>query len=152
MHKERTLFRAVARHAAAAAGFTLMELMVVVIILGILAATIVPQFTKHAEEAKVGRAKTDIANLSGCLERYYLHMSRYPTSEEGLRSLVQPPTGGEKEWRGPYVKALKPDPWGREYLYRSPGLHGDRSYDLWSRGADGADGGQGDAADLTSWE
>jgi general secretion pathway protein G len=139
--------------AARGAGFTLIEVMVVVIILGILAATIIPQFGQTVQNAKVTRAKSDIQTLENALERYYLTMSRYPSTEEGLRVLVEPPQGeASKDWSGPYVKQLPPDPWGNAYSYRAPGTKGlNRPYDLWSRGSDGADGGEGEASDLSSW-
>ena len=86
------------------------------------------------------------------MERFFLHMDRYPTNEEGLSVLVNPPAEGTKSWKGPYIKELRPDPWGKPYVYRSPGLHGTRTYDLWSRGADGNDGGEEHGKDVTNWE
>jgi general secretion pathway protein G len=126
--------------------------MVVVIILGILAATIIPQFSGTIHDAKVKKAEADIAELGGALERFFLTMDRYPSTEEGLQALVvQPPDAGNR-WRGPYLRELRPDPWGHPYRYRSPGLHGPtRTYDLWSNGADGVEGGEGTGADITSW-
>ena len=135
-----------------AAGFTLIEVMVVVIILGILAATIIPQFVRTTYDAKVAKAKADITTLDSALERFFLNMDSYPRSEEGLPVLVTPPADGTKNWRGPYIKELRPDPWGNAYAYRSPGLHGAKTYDLWSRGADGSDGGEDLNADITNWE
>jgi general secretion pathway protein G len=136
---------------ARSGGFTLIEIMVVVIILGILAATIIPQFIGTTKQAKVNAAKADVAQLESALERLYIHLDRHPTTEEGLKALVEPPAGEEKKWHGPYIKVLRPDPWGNSYQYRSPGVHHPTSFDLWSRGADGADGGEGDAADLGNW-
>lgn len=133
------------------AGFTLIEIMVVVIVLAILAATIIPQFTGTAHDARVARAGTDIKTLENALERFYTHVGRYPTTEEGLRSLVEPPSGIEGRWGGPYIKELIQDPWQNEYQYRSPGQHGSITYDLWSRGADGSDGGEAEGEDVTSW-
>jgi general secretion pathway protein G len=138
------------RHASRA--FTLIEIMVVVVILGVLAATIIPQFIGTTHEAKVSAAKGHVAELESALERFYVHMDRYPTTEEGLKVLVEPPNGDEKKWRGPYVKQVRNDPWGNPYQYRSPGLHHTSSFDLWSRGADGADGGEGQAADIGNWQ
>jgi len=133
-------------------GLTLIEVMVVVIILGILAATIIPQFVGTTHDAKVSRAQADIKILESALERFYLHLDRYPTASEGLQVLVTPPADGAKEWRGPYIKELRLDPWNNPYAYRSPGLHGTRTYDLWSRGADSADGGEGVNTDITNWQ
>ena len=126
--------------------------MVVVVILGILAATIIPQFIGTTHDAKVSAAKGHIAELESALERFHIHVDRYPTNEEGLRVLVEPPSGEEKKWRGPYIKLLRPDPWGNPYQYRSPGIHGSLTFDLWSRGADGADGGEEEAADIGNWQ
>ena len=133
-------------------GFTLIEIMVVVVILGILAATIIPQFMGTTDDAKIGAAKAHVAELESALERFYIHMDRYPTAEEGLKSLVYAPAGDtNKKWRGPYVKQVRNDPWGNEYQYRAPGLHHSTSFDIWSRGADGADGGEAVAADVGNW-
>lgn len=132
-------------------GFTLIEIMVVVVILGILAATIIPQFMGTTHDAKVGTAKANIAELESALERFNIHLDRYPSTEDGLKSLVEPPSGEDKKWRGPYVKMLRPDPWGNPYQYRNPGVHHASGFDLWSRGADGADGGERDGADIGNW-
>jgi general secretion pathway protein G len=135
--------------------FTLIEIMVVVIILGILAATIIPQFMGTTQDAKVSAAKSQVAELESALERFYIHMDRYPTAEEGLKVLVDPPAGAEagadSKWRGPYIKQLRNDPWGNPYQYSFPGTHHPTSFDLWSRGADGADGGEGPNADIGNW-
>jgi general secretion pathway protein G len=131
--------------------FTLIEIMVVVIILGILAATIIPQFIGTTQEAKASTAKSNIAELESALERFNLQMDRYPTTEEGLKALTEAPAGEEQKWRGPYVKLLRPDPWGHPYQYRNPGTHKASGFDLWSRGADGVDGGEGDNADIGNW-
>jgi general secretion pathway protein G len=131
--------------------FTLIEIMVVVVILGILAATIIPQFMTTKHEAQVGAAQASISELESALERFHVHMDRYPTTEEGLKVLVEAPAGDEGKWRGPYVKLLRPDPWGHPYQYSNPGAHHKTGFDLWSRGADGADGGEGEAADIGNW-
>ena len=131
--------------------FTLLEIMVVVVILGILAATILPQFIGTAEEAKVNTAKATVSQLASALERFNIHMDRYPTTEEGLGALVDAPSSEDKKWRGPYITALKADPWGTPYQYRNPGVHRKSGFDVWSRGKDAADGGDGDAADLGNW-
>lgn len=141
----------IALHRKRSRGFTLIEIMVVVVILGILAATIIPRFMGATQEAKVGTAKSNISELESALERFFIHMDRYPTSDEGLKVLVEPPAGDEKKWRGPYIKLLRPDPWSQPYQYRNPGVHHKTGFDLWSRGADGADGGEGDAADIGNW-
>ena len=135
--------------------FTLIEIMVVVIILGILAATIIPQFMGTTQDAKISAAKAQVSELESALERFYVHMDRYPTAEEGLKVLVDPPAGAEagadQKWRGPYVKQLRNDPWGNPYQYVCPGTHHSTSYDIWSRGKDGVDGGEGDGADIGNW-
>jgi general secretion pathway protein G len=133
------------------AGFTLLEIMVVVIIIGVLAATIIPQFMGTTHDAKVSAAKADVSQLENALERFNLHMDRYPTMDEGLKVLVEAPTGEDKKWRGPYIKLLRPDPWGNPYQYRVPGIHHATTFDVWSRGADGQDGGDGQNADVGNW-
>ena len=134
------------------AGFTLIELMVVVIILGILAATISLQLAGTTQDAKRNRARVDIGTLSTAIDTFQLHMDRYPTTEEGLNALMTSPSDAQEHWRGPYLRDLNNDPWGHPYLYRFPGRRGPRTYDLWSRGADNADGGEGPNADVTNWE
>jgi general secretion pathway protein G len=134
------------------AGFTLVEIMVVVVILGVLAATIVPKFIGTTHDAKVSAAKAHVAELDDALERFNTTMDRYPTTDEGLKLLVEAPPGDEKKWRGPYVKQIRKDPWGNPYQYRYPGVHHPTSFDLWSRGADNADGGEGPGADIGNWE
>lgn len=131
--------------------FTLIEIMVVVVILGILAATIISEFGGTTTSAKIGMAKTNIAELESALERLNLHLDRYPTSEEGLAALVEAPAGTEDTWHGPYVKQVRSDPWNNDFQYRNPGAHGVGKYDLWSRGVDGADGGEGENADVGNW-
>jgi general secretion pathway protein G len=133
------------------AGFTLLEIMVVVIIIGVLAATIIPQFMGTTHDAKVSAAKADVSQLENALERFNLHMDRYPTMDEGLKVLVEAPAGEDKKWRGPYIKLLRPDPWGNQYQYRVPGMHHTTTFDVWSRGAAGQDGGEGPNADVGNW-
>jgi len=132
-------------------GFTLIEIMVVVVILGILAAAIIPNFMSTTYDAKVGAAKSNIAELENSLERLHIHLDRYPTTEEGLKALVEAPSSEDKNWRGPYIKLLRADPWGNPFQYRFPGVHHPSGFDLWSRGADGADGGEGEGADIGNW-
>lgn len=141
--------RSFSRHRQAA--FSLIEIMVVVVILGILAATIIPKFIGSTHDAKVSTARSNIATLESAVERFYIHMDRYPTNEEGLDVLVNPPSGEQEQWRGPYIEMLRPDPWGVPYRYNTPGNHG-RSYEIWSQGADKADGGEGEAADIGNWQ
>jgi general secretion pathway protein G len=131
-------------------GFTLIEIMVVVVILGILAVTIIPQFIGITHDAKVSSAQASIAEIESALERFYIHMDRYPTTEEGLNALVQPPPGSESQWRGPYIKRVRPDPWKNPFQYRRPGVH-NVTFDLWSRGADGVDGGEAEGTDIGNW-
>ena len=132
-------------------GFTLTELLVVVIILGVLAATIIPQFIGTTQQAKVAAAQSTIATLKSALERFNLNMDRYPTTEEGLKVLVEPPSDGDKKWKGPYIESVISDPWKNPYHYRSPGTRGKARYDVWSNGADGAEGGEDEAADIGNW-
>jgi general secretion pathway protein G len=133
-------------------GFTLVEIMVVVVIIGILAAAIIPQFIGTTHDAKVSAAKAHVAELESAVERFYVHMDRYPMAEEGLKVLVDAPAGDDaKKWRGPYIKQLRDDPWGNPYQYQNPGTHHPTSFDIWSRGADGADGGEGENADIGNW-
>jgi general secretion pathway protein G len=134
------------------AGFTLTEIMVVLIVIGIIAAAIIPQFIGTTQDAKISSAKGNVAELESAVERFYVHMDRYPTTEEGLKVLVEAPTGEEQKWRGPYIKLLRADPWGNPYQYRAPGTHHASSFDIWSRGADGADGGEGPNADIGNWQ
>jgi general secretion pathway protein G len=132
------------------AGFTLLELLIVVIILGLLAALVGPRLFGTLDKAKRQVAKTQIELLSGALNQYRLDVGRYPATDQGLKALVAPPEGVER-WNGPYLeKGVPEDPWGHEYVYRSPGEHGE--YDIISYGQDGEPGGEGEAADVTSWQ
>ena len=146
-----TVSRGIADRRKNSSGFTLIEIMVVVIILGVLAATIIPMFVGNIQDAKISTAKSTVAELESALERFNIHMDRHPTQEEGLKVLVEAPAGEESKWRGPYIKLLRPDPWGNPYQYRKPGVHHPTSFDLWSRGADGVDGGEGAGADIGNW-
>jgi general secretion pathway protein G len=132
------------------AGFTLIELIVVVMIIGLLAGLVAPQFMKQSERAEAKTAKAQIELFGTALDTFRLDVGRYPTSQEGLAALMQKP-GGADRWDGPYLKKdLPPDPWGKPYIYKSPGDHG--VYDIISYGADGAPGGDGNNRDITSWE
>ena len=150
MHRRAALARPLGARDGSPA-FTLVEMMVVVVVIGILAATIIPKFMTTTYDAKVSAAQAHIAELENALERFNIHMDRYPTTEEGLTVLVEPPPGDDKNWRGPYVKELRPDPWGNPYQYKRPGTHHPTSFDLWSRAADGVDGGDGQGADIGNW-
>ncbi|RMI25805.1 MAG: type II secretion system protein GspG [Calditrichaeota bacterium] len=135
-------------------GLTLIEVMMVVIILGVLVALVVPQFTGRTEQAREAAARADIeANIATALEMYYLDNGRYPTTEQGLAALIKAPDVPPLpvSWRGPYLKkstALK-DPWGQPYVYVCPGEHNPESYDLYSTGPDRQEGG-GD--DIHNWK
>ena len=133
------------------AGFTLIELMVVLVIIGVLAALIVPNVLDRAEDARATAAKTDVNNLMQALKLYKLDNQRYPTAEQGLQALlVKPGTGPiPTNWKS-YVDKLPSDPWGRPYQYLNPGIKGE--IDVMSFGADGQPGGEGKNADIGSWD
>ena len=125
-------------------GFTLIELLLVLVILTALAAVVVPKFTKRSEQARVTAARTDIANLEVALDAFDIDTARHPTTEEGLRALVENP-GGLRGWTTAYIKRGVPnDPWGNPYVYRCPGRHNTDGYDLHSFGPDGQEGGEDD--------
>jgi general secretion pathway protein G len=132
-------------------GFTLIELMVVMIILGLLAALVVPKMFGRIGQAKQKAAYAQIELFGTALDSFYLDVGRYPTTEEGLQALITPPSGIES-WNGPYLKKseIPLDPWNNPYHYESPGKHGD--YDLYSYGADGVEGGEGENQDIVSWK
>ena len=134
-----------------AAGFTLIELMVVLVIIGVLAALIVPNVLDRADDARVTAGRTDITNISQALKLYRLDNQRYPTAEQGLQALVVKPTAGPVpgNWK-PYLEKLPNDPWGRPYQYLNPGIKGE--IDVMSFGADGQSGGEGKDADIGSWQ
>lgn len=132
-------------------GFTLIELMVVIMILGVLAALVVPRVMSRPDEARVVAAKQDIAQIMQALKLYRLDNSRYPTTEQGLQALAQRPTTGPvpNNWKS-YLDKVPNDPWGRPYQYLSPGVRGE--IDVFSLGADGQSGGSGFEADVGSWD
>ena len=132
------------------AGFTLVELLVVLLILGLLAGLVGPRVLKYLGGAKSDTAELQIAEFGAGLDLFHLEVGRYPTTEEGLGALANQPAGLDN-WNGPYLKKkdIPADPWGKPYQYRAPGQHGD--YDLYSLGRDNADGGEGEDADIVSW-
>ena len=136
-----------------ARGFTLVEIMVVVVIIGILGALVVPKLLSRTGESRVTAAKVDIATLMQALKLYKLDNQRYPTTDQGLNSLITKPTSGPTAngWKtGGYVEKLPKDPWGNPYQYLSPGVNGE--IDVFSLGADGQPGGTGDDSDIGSWD
>ena len=134
-------------------GFTLLEVMVVVVILGILAALVVPKILSRPDEARVIAAKQDIASMMQALKLYRLDNQRYPSTEQGLQALVARPASAPlaANWKaGGYVERVPRDPWGNPYHYLNPGVRGE--LDVFSMGADGALGGEGNDADIGSWD
>ena len=130
-------------------GFTLVELLVVMVIIGMLAALVFPRLIPKVGKGKQAATKAQIELLGQALDQFRLDTGRYPATTEGLNALMVDP--GAPNWDGPYLKKAVPnDPWGRPYVYQSPGNHGD--YDLISYGADGSPGGEGDNKDILSWE
>ena len=134
------------------AGFSLLELMVVVVILSILALVIVPRVINRPDQARVVRVQTDLAALESAVNLYKLDNFRYPTTEQGLEALVTRPSGepAPANWSdGGYIERLPKDPWGNDYQYLSPGVHGE--FDIFTFGADGTQGGDGPDADIGTW-
>ncbi|BCR05983.1 type II secretion system protein GspG [Desulfuromonas versatilis] len=134
-------------------GFTLIEIMVVVVILGILAAIVVPRLLERPEEARRVKAAADIKGLEEAIGLFKLDNGFYPSTDQGLQALVSKPETGRiptKYHEGGYLKNLPKDPWGSDYVYLSPGIHGE--YDIISYGGDGEPGGEGNSADVNSWE
>lgn len=131
-------------------GFSLIEIMVVVVILGILASIVVPKIMSRPDEARVVKAKQDILAIQNALDLYKLDNGNYPTTDQGLVALVTKPTTSPepRDWKA-YLKRLPTDPWGREYLYLNPGQHGD--IDIFTLGADGQPGGTGVNAEIGNW-
>jgi general secretion pathway protein G len=131
-------------------GFTLIELLVVLVILGLLAALVGPTLYQRIAPAKESAARAQIENFATALDGFLVDVGRYPSSQDGLKALRSKPEGAEK-WNGPYLKKEVPnDPWGTPYVYRAPGRNG--GYEIVSFGADGREGGDGENADITSWE
>lgn len=136
--------------AAARAGFTLVEMLVVLVIIGLIMGLVGPRVLNYLTDAREKTARLQIESFSNALDLFYIDAGRYPTSAEGLAALAQRPPGVDT-WNGPYLRdrSVPADPWGNAYVYRSPGQHG--NYDIVSLGADGRDGGEGSNADVTSW-
>lgn len=132
-------------------GFTLLEILVVLVILGMLASLVGPQVFKQLSGSKIKAAQLQIQELSAALDLYRLEVGSYPNTQQGLDALIAQPRNVDK-WNGPYLKksVIRKDPWGNDYQYRYPGQHGE--YDLWSHGADGREGGDGENRDVLSWE
>lgn len=130
-------------------GFTLIEIMVVVVILGILAAFVVPNLMDQPIKAKITKANSDIGAIEAALDLYRLDNHRYPSTDEGLEALIDKPADAPAWKEGGYIKKLPNDPWGNPYQYLNPGIHS--SIDVFSYGADGAEGGDGESADIGNW-
>ena len=131
------------------AGFTLLELLVVMVIIGLLVGYVGPKYFAQVGKSEIKAAKAQINAFEKSLDQYRLDTGHYPTTEQGLNAIVEKPAN-EPKWQGPYLsKAVPSDPWGNPYQYLLPGQHGE--YDLWSFGKDGQPGGSGEAADVTNW-
>lgn len=132
-------------------GFTLMELLLVLVIVGLLAALVGPTLYQRIKPAKETAARMQIENFGAALDSFLVDVGRYPSTQEGLAALRAKPSGVSDKWNGPYLKKdLPQDPWGNPYVYRAPGRSG--GYEIISHGADGREGGEGENADITSWQ
>lgn len=150
-HRRETGLKPVKR--SAEQGFTLVELMVVIVIIGLLATIVALNVLPSGDTARIQKAKADIAQIEGGLELFKLQNVNFPTTTQGLQALVTAPSGladPSRYQQGGYLKRLPDDPWGRPYLYASPGQHGEA--DVWTYGADGKEGGEGINADIGSWQ
>ena len=133
-----------------ASGFTLLEMLVVMVLIGLLAGFVAPRYFAQVGKSQVKVARAQIDAFDKALDQFRIDVGHYPTNEEGLQALVVPPSG-EPNWAGPYLKKEVPkDPWGRPYVYQQPGTHGG-DFDLLSYGKDGRQGGTGEDADITNW-
>ncbi len=139
------------RTRAAQSGFTLIEIIVVVVIIGLLAAVVTQTLSGRTDDARIAKARQDIQAMETALTLFKLDNFRYPTTEQGLRALVEKPADPEiRNWKeGGYIKRLSKDPWGRDYLYENPGTHGE--IDIYTLGADGQAGGEKANADIGNW-
>jgi general secretion pathway protein G len=135
-------------------GFTLVEMLVIIAVIAVLAAVVAPEIFRNVSDARSGSARQQVEIFATALDAYRLDNHRYPTTEQGLAALRVEPATGERppRWRGPYLRRAVPDdPWGNPYVYESPGRVNPASYDLYSLGRDGREGGEGEDADVTSW-
>jgi len=150
----RRVVRPSPRRRPVRAGFTLIEILVVIVVIAILATLVAPNIFQHVGAAKGATAKSQIEMLGAALDAYRLDNGRYPATEQGLASLWEKPQiDPPANWRGPYLrKPVPPDPWGRPYNYMAPGQVNLQGYDLLTLGADGKPGGDGEDADITSWK
>jgi general secretion pathway protein G len=148
--RRQVLASATRRRRRGQAGFTLVEILVVITIIGLIMALVGPRVLNYLGESKVKAARIQVESFASSLDLFYLDAGRYPSTSEGLVSLAQRP-GAVNAWNGPYLRtgAVPNDPWGHPYIYRSPGEHG--PYDIISYGSDGQQGGTGTAADIESW-
>ncbi|HUG39510.1 MAG TPA: type II secretion system major pseudopilin GspG [Longimicrobiales bacterium] len=143
------------RNARARGGFTLIEVMVVIVVITLLAALVAPNVFRNLGTAKDGAARSQMEMLTAALDAYRLDNGRYPTTQQGLEALWTEPVAEPlpQAWRGPYLrKAVPRDPWGNAYIYRNPGEENPNGFDLLTYGADAAPGGEGEDADIRSWE
>ncbi|HSZ52280.1 MAG TPA: type II secretion system major pseudopilin GspG [Caulobacteraceae bacterium] len=142
--------RTFSRRSSPEAGFTLLELLVVLAILGLLAAIVAPQVLRYLGASRSQAAKVQVENISASLDQFDMDVGRYPSQQEGLDALIQAPSG-VANWNGPYLRrpTALTDPWGQKYLYRIPGRHGDA--DVYTLGSDHAEGGTGEAKDVGNW-
>jgi general secretion pathway protein G len=147
---EGTIVQRLKSRSGLASGFTLLELLVVMVIIGLLAGFVAPRYFAQVGKSQVKMARAQIDALDKALDQFRLDVGRYPTTEEGLQALVTQPSS-EPNWNGPYLKKGVPaDPWGKSYVYQQPGAHGG-DFDLVSYGKDGRPGGTGEAADVTNY-
>lgn len=150
MSVQRFIRPALPRRGPGLRGFTLLELLVVLVVLGLLVSIVGPKYFSQLGKSEAKAAQAQIASLAKALDLYRLELGHYPSTEQGLAALHANPAN-EPKWQGPYLqKAAPPDPWGRPYVYKAPGEHGD--YDLSSLGKDGNPGGSGANADLSNWQ
>jgi general secretion pathway protein G len=152
MNTSKNYFQNIRRNAFHAAkrsaGFTLIEIMVVIVILGVLATLVVPRIMGRPDEARAAAAKNDVRQIMNALKMYQLDNGKFPATDQGLQALVTRPANGAANWKG-YLEKLPVDPWGKPYQYLSPGIRGE--VDVFSFGADGQQGGAGSDADIGSW-